>query len=118
LRVDGVALEIVPGSGIRLAHHVEMALQYHAGRGLAARAGRFPQDQVACAIDDGSDVARLRPFDEMLAQRRFMQRGTRDRAQRGEVRPDSARLQVFQIAGRCHRSCPKKIAPHGRSMNC
>ena len=87
-RAYRVALEVVPRSGIGLAHHVEMALQDHAGHRLATGAGGLFQDQVARAIDDGSDAARLRPRDQVIAQRRLVQRGTRYRAQRREVRPD------------------------------
>src|SRR3989338_11186402 len=87
-RMNRVALEIVFCPGICLAHHVKMALQDHAGLRLAAWAGWLLQDQIAHSVDGSLDAASLRPFDQMLAQRRFMQRGARYRAQRSEVRPD------------------------------
>ena len=65
--IDRVALEVVLCSDVGLAHHVEMALQDHAGHRLAAGAGRLFQDQVARIIDDGSDAARLRPADQVFA---------------------------------------------------
>ena len=72
-----------------------MALHGHAGLSFATRTSGLLQDQVARAIDHGSDVARLRPLDEMFTQRRLAQRGTRYRAQRGEVRPDGRWLEII-----------------------
>ena len=58
---------------IGLTHHVEMALQDHAGYCLATGAGVFAQDQIACSIDAGNDAARLRPVNKMFNQCCLMQ---------------------------------------------
>lgn len=95
-RLDRVTLEIVHRAGIGLAHHVEVALQNYAGLPFAAGAGGLLQDQVAGAINLASDPALFRPGDQVFAQRGLVQRRARDRTQRGEMRPDGARLQVFK----------------------
>ncbi|MNR23795.1 hypothetical protein D3C85_1408360 [compost metagenome] len=85
------------GTGIGLAHHVEVALQHHADTVFHARRRRLAHDQVAGLVDHRLQTAQFRPAFQIVAQRRFMFGRTRNVTQGLKVFPHDGGFEGCNI---------------------
>ena len=85
------------GTGIGLAHHVQMPLQHHAHPVLVTRGSRLAHNQVACCIHNGLQATQLSPTLEIVTQLLFMLGGTGNLAQRLKMLPDRLWLEFGDI---------------------